>query len=366
MNSISNKKLGYQTLLIGGVVFISALGANAAGSSVSSSLVANSANVTKTAASAPATPAATPFKELPDTATAAEVNGVKISMKDINGAIDAIKKRQPSLADGSAAANAQLTKFRQDMLNDLVDFELLLQEAKKRNIKPDPKKVDSEIWQIKARFSGPDDFNQWLKATNQTEEELRQSTEDNLTVEELGNRLAVDVTVSDADLQKFYDDNKERFVVPDSILVSHILIAVDPKASDADKKKLEEKAQKILKQALAPGADFGALAAQNSDDKATANSGGSLGYLVRVDKGSWKPIVDAAFAAKIGKVIPNLVKSDFGYHIVDPIEKKQGRQLTLSDVRDEIKPMVLHQMVEERIDVEIKKLRASATIKTYI
>jgi peptidyl-prolyl cis-trans isomerase C len=358
MNDVLSYHL--RKLLVGSDVALTAFGAYAAEKPVTATVVADSKESAKPA------PVATPLKELPDDAAAAEVNGVKIPMKDINGAIDAIKKRQPNLADGSAAANAQLTKFRQDMLNDLVDFELLLQEAKKRNITPDPKKVDAEIWQIKGRFSGPDDFNQWLKATNQTEAELRQNTEDNLRVEELGNQIALDITVSDADLQKFYDDNKDRFIVPDSVLVSHILIAIDPKASDADKKKQEDKAQKVLKQALAPGADFGALAAQSSDDKATATTGGSLGLLVQVDKGSWKPIVDAAFAAKPGKVIPNLVKSDFGYHIVYPIEKKTGRQLTLDEVRDEIKPMVLHQMVEDRIDSEIKKLRAAATIKTYI
>jgi hypothetical protein len=172
MNCVSNKNLGYQTLLIGGAVLISALGANAAGSSAKPA--ASSANVAKTAASAPATtpaPAAASFKELPDTATAAEVNGVKISMKDINHAITSIKQREPSLADGSAAANGELTKFRQSMLHDLVDFELLLQEAKKRNIKPDPKKVDAEIWQIKAKFPTPDVYAQWLKMTGQTEDD---------------------------------------------------------------------------------------------------------------------------------------------------------------------------------------------------
>jgi parvulin-like peptidyl-prolyl isomerase len=243
---------------------------------------------------------------------------------------------------------------------------LLLQEAKTRHITPDPKKVDAEIWQIKAKFPTPDAYGQWLKASGQTEDELRQSTADNMTVEELGNQLSVDATVSDTDLQKFYNDNKDRFVVPDAVLVSHILIAVPQDASDADKKKLQDQAQKVLKEALKPGADFSALAAKYSDDKATADKGGNLGALVQVDKGSWKPIVDAAFAATPGKVIPKLVQSDFGYHIVDPVEKKPGRQLTLDEVRDDIKPMVLHQKVEAIIDAEIQKLRKTATIKTYI
>lgn len=369
MNCVSDKKhLGLQKLLVGGVVVLSTLAATAAEKPAASSAV-KSAGPAKAAASPQETvpaPAAVSWKELPDTATAAEVNGTKIFMKDINNAIDAIKKRQPSLSDGSAAANSELTKFRQSMLNDLIDFELLLQEAKKRNITPDPKKVDAELWQIKGKFPNPDIFNQWLQATDQTEAELRQSTVDNMAVEELGNQLSVDVTVSDADLQKFYDDNKDRFILPESVTVSHILIAVPQDASDADKQKLKDQADKVLKEALKPNADFSALAAKYSDDKATADKGGSLGALVQVGKGSWKPLVDAAFAANPGKVIPKLVETDFGYHIVDPIEKKPGRQLTLDEVRADIKPMVLHQKVEAVIDAEIQKLRQAATIKTYI
>ncbi len=369
MNYVLDKKsLGLQMLLAGGVVALCALGANAAEKPVTSSVV-TSAGLVKTATPAPApapAPAAVPFKELPDTATAAEVNGVKIPMKEINHVISYFQKSVPSLADGSAAANAALTKARQNILHDLVDFELQLQEANKRKITPDPKNVDVAIWQIKAKFPSPELFNQWLQATGQTEAELRQSTSDEMAVEELKTQWTVDVTVNDADLQKFYEDNKSRFVIPDSILVSHILIAVPQNASDADKKKLQDRAQKVLKLALASGADFGALAAKNSDDKATADKGGSLGALVLVDKGSWKPVVDAAFAATPGKVIPKLITSDFGYHIVDPIEKRPGRQLTLDEVRANIKPMVLDQEKADRIDSETKKLRAAATIKTYI
>lgn len=187
-----------------------------------------------------------------------------------------------------------------------------------------------------------------------------------MTVEAFGTQLSVDVTVSDDDLQQFYNANKDKFVIPDSVLVSHILIAVDPKSTDDQKKKLEVKAQGVLKQALSSGADFGALAQQYSDDKATATKGGSLGYLVKTDKGSWKPIVDAAFAAPPGKVIPHLVQSDFGFHIVKPVEMKPGRTLALDEVRDDVKNVVLHQKVEARINSEVAKLRAAATIKTYL
>jgi len=358
-----NKQSKYTAaLLAGGVLMIGAWGAGAADKPAAKPAATPTQ---KPAATQPA-PAAVTYKELPDTATAAEVNGVKIPMKDINTAIGALKQRDPRLADGSADANAELGKFQHDMLNDLVDFQLLLQEAKKRNITPDPKKVDAQIWQVRAKFPSEESYTKWLKEGGETEDSLRKTAVENMTVEELGSQLAVDVTVNDADLQKFYNDNKDSFVIPDSVLVSHILIAVKPDATDDEKKKLETKAQNVLKQALSSKGNFTELAAENSDDKATSAKGGNLGYLIQVDKGSWKPVVDAAFAGAPGKVVPNLVKSEFGYHIVKPMEKKAGRTLTLSEVRDEIKPMVLHQKVEVRIKQEIDKLRKSANIKTNI
>lgn len=363
MNCIlRSKSFCLRTFLIGGVVMVATLGANAAESHVTAVVSDNSTNTVKS----PAGVAAVPFKTLPDDATAAEVNGVKIPMKKINSTIASLEKQNPKLADGSAQANAVLTQYRQGMLNDLIDFQLLLQEAKERKIVPDSKNVDAAIWRIKRKFPTPGSFDQWLKATGKTETELRQSIVESMTVEVLGNKLSVDATVSDADLQKFYDDNKDRFAIPDSVAVSHILIAVPQDASDADKKKLQKEAESVLKLALKSGADFSALAAKYSDDKTSAGKGGSLGALVEVDKGSWKPIVDAAFAAKPGKVLDKLIKSDFGYHILDVISRKPGRTLTLNEVRTEIKPLVLHQKVEAAIDAEIKKLRKTATIKTFI
>ena len=367
MNCVSHKKkLRLQALLVGGVVTFAALGANAAVKHVTPPPTDNSANVVDPSSTAVA-PDAAPFKEYPDTFIAAEVNGVKIPMKDINEAISGIKQEEPSLADGSAAANAELTKFRQSMLHDLVDFQLLLQEAKNRNIVPDSKTVDAALWQIKAKFPSPEVYNQWLTSTGQTGVELRENIVNNMTVQELGDKLGVDVTVSDDDMLKFYNDNKANFVVPDSVVVNHILIAVPQGASDADKKTLKIKAERVLKEALKSDADFSALAAKYSDDPTSAKNGGSLGALVEVDKGSWKPVVDAAFAATPGKVIPKLITSDFGYHIVDPVEKKPGRLLPFDDdMRKQIKPIVLHQKVEVIVDLEIQKLRKTNTIKTFI
>ena len=129
---------------------------------------------------------------------------------------------------------------------------------------------------------------------------------------------------------------------------------------------MQDQAQKVLKEALKSGADFGELAKKYSDDKSSIDKGGSLGALVKVDKGSWQPVVDAAFAATPGKVIPKLITSDFGFHIILPIEKKPTQQLSLDDVRKDIKPMVLHQKVQAIIAAEIEKLRGTATIKTFI
>jgi peptidyl-prolyl cis-trans isomerase D len=125
--------------------------------------------------------------------------------------------------------------------------------------------------------------------------------------------LAAKVTVADADLKNYFDEQKtktpENFSQPEQRRISHILIAVsDPKDDAAAKSKAEA----LLKRAQA-GEDFAKLAKENSQDPGSASKGGDLGWSER--KVFVPPFADAAFAMKVGE-IRGPVKTQFGYHIL--------------------------------------------------
>jgi peptidyl-prolyl cis-trans isomerase D len=149
------------------------------------------------------------------------------------------------------------------------------------------------------------------------------------------NQDALTATTSvDADeVRRAYEANIKQYTTGEERAASHILIAVKPDASDADKAAAKQKAEALLAQAKANPAKFGELAKANSQDPGSAPQGGELGTFAR---GSMvKPFEDAVFAAKVGDIL-GPVQTDFGYHII----KVTG--ITPSKVRplDEVRPAI--------------------------
>lgn len=122
-------------------------------------------------------------------------------------------------------------------------------------------------------------------------------------------KLKNNIVVSDSDAMAYYQDNIDKYTSEEQRRVSHILIQGDDKA----------KAQKVLDK-LKAGADFSTLAKEDSEDVGSAQEGGSLGWIERdvMDPEFEK----AAFALKQPGEMTDLVKSEFGYHIIKLDELK--------------------------------------------
>ena len=146
--------------------------------------------------------------------------------------------------------------------------------------------------------------------------------------------------INDADVQRYYSDHQDQFRLPEQVKVSHILIKTigpdnkpDPKL-DAPAKA---KAEALLKQ-LKAGAKFADLAKKNSEDNAgpsggSAANGGSLGWIQR---GQMVPEFEkASFELPKGQT-SELVKSQFGYHIIHVDDKQEAHVRQLAEVKPEI------------------------------
>jgi peptidyl-prolyl cis-trans isomerase D len=144
--------------------------------------------------------------------------------------------------------------------------------------------------------------------------------------------------VTDADVQAYYNQHQDQYAVKEQVKVRHILIAApagDSKADAAAKAKAED----ILKQIKA-GGNFADLASKNSDDPGSKTQGGELGWM---DRGKTVPEFDkAAFTLAPGQT-SELVKTQFGYHILQVEEKKEAHQRPLAEVKAEILPVLEQQ-----------------------
>ncbi|HEY8037368.1 MAG TPA: SurA N-terminal domain-containing protein [Methylobacter sp.] len=140
--------------------------------------------------------------------------------------------------------------------------------------------------------------------------------------------IAKTIAVTDDKLKAFYEEQKDQYTTAERRKISHILFAINDKT---DEKTALEKALKA-KQELA-NKDFAALAAEVSDDKLTAKTGGDLGLF---NAGTMeKPFEDAASALKLGEV-SNPVKSAFGYHLIKVTELVPGEIKPFDSVKNEV------------------------------
>ncbi len=141
------------------------------------------------------------------------------------------------------------------------------------------------------------------------------------------------VTVSEADIKAAYDSHQDKYRQGAERRASHILILADKAAPEAKVAEAKAKAEGLLAQLKKNPKDFAKLAKENSQDPGSAAKGGDLDWFAR--GAMVKPFEEAAFSMKEGE-ISSVVRSDFGFHIIQLTGIRGDKGKSLADVRGEI------------------------------
>src|SRR6202051_91809 len=171
-------------------------------------------------------------------------------------------------------------------------------------------------------------------------------------------KTAAATTVTDQDLQSYYDQHRDEFRVPEQVKVTHILIKTPlptPGAKEDEKAIADAraKAEDVLKQVKA-GGDFAKLAEKYSDDPGSAKSGGELGWIGR---GRTVPEFEkAAFSLGKGQT-SDLIKSSYGFHIIRVEDKQEAHLKSLAEVKNEI-----HEKVKQQKSTKAAESAANALL----
>jgi peptidyl-prolyl cis-trans isomerase D len=173
-------------------------------------------------------------------------------------------------------------------------------------------------------------------------------------------KMLAQTQVTQQDLASYYDQHRDEYRVPEQVNVRHILFKtpapgpdgkVDQKAVDAARAKAED----VLKQVKA-GGNFADLAKKYSEDT-TAKEGGVLGWIGR---GTTVPEFEkAAFSLPKGGT-SDLVKSNFGFHIIHVDDKQEAHVKTLDEVKSQIEPLIKQQKAGEAAQHAADQLLADA------
>lgn len=145
--------------------------------------------------------------------------------------------------------------------------------------------------------------------------------------------------VSQQEIQQYYTAHQKDYEMPDQVKVRHILIKVPSGADAKADAAAKAKAQDLLKQ-IKGGANFADLAKKNSDDPGSKEQGGELGF---IKHGVTVPEFDkAAFALNPGQT-SDLVKTQYGYHIIQAEEKQVAHTQSLAEVTPIIQSILIRQ-----------------------
>jgi peptidyl-prolyl cis-trans isomerase C len=249
-------------------------------------------------------------------------------------------------------------QYRREAIDQLVDDELLWQEAVRLGLVAGPAQVEAAVAEGRARYPAPGEFARRLERAGLTEETYpawarRQASIQNL----LAGRLGA-VAVTDAEVHAHYLEHPESYTTPLELRMRHVLRQSDAGAPPDERARARAEAEEVRKLAVA-GRDLGALARERSQDP-TAAAGGDLGWVAR---GTMVPEFEAAAFALPDGGISGVVETVFGFHVVQVQARRGGEPVPEARVQGEIREGLLARKRTDAVQDLLGDLRAKAKIQ---
>ena len=304
----------------------------------------------------------------------ARVNGVDIESKYIEFRLSQIMKLALKKAKRPLTVKEK-NSIVKDLIEKEVVRELVNQQGEKENLKIDHELIEKELKLLRAGYASEEEFNNALKSRNINLEEIKKSMQIEINARQLLNaEIKGKVNISDNEVKKYYEDNKPRFQRPEAYHTRHILAAYFPPEAlrnqtieELKKNKeyftriAEEKIDKVIKE-LKKGANFVELAKNLSDDESSRENGGDLDFI-------YKGIFETSFDEAVEKLNPGetseKIKTRFGFHVIQLIEKRPSEMAPFNEMKSEIQKYLFLEEAKKNVSSYIEKLKQTADIKTF-
>jgi len=214
-------------------------------------------------------------------------------------------------------------------LSQMLEELLIKKEASARGIKVPEKEVQERINDIKKQFEDEEKFQNFLTLRKMTLGDLKEQ----IRLDILKRKMIIKdkkIKISSKQIKEFFENNKEKFAIPEQVKLRDILVKTQKEAEDL-----------IL--AIKAGAEFSTLCKAKSLDTATKDNGGDLGYFTRGVLA--KEIEDIVFNLKEGEIAPP-VKTKSGWHVIQVVEKRDATPAKLDkEIKEQIREFLLNQQI---------------------
>lgn len=318
--------------------------------------------------------------------TLAIVNGEPLMSSEFDRIIEPILSQQKALMPLSEQTEAKTNELKNKVLEEKIAQMLLYQEAKKQKIKVSKRELDAAIDQVKKRFPSEEAFKEEMKREGVSQAEFEKRIEEQMMSMKLVEKEVKNKATrpTDAEVKAFYDKVRATMkgeklnlskdeeaavgtvamylkrMTSEQVRVRQIFIKCD-KTANADERKAALSRVNTVKKELAKGGNFADLSAKYSEDKALRERKGDMGAIIKGDL--TKELENAVFSMTVGNYTKEPIKTDYGYHFLRVEGMNAGQSFTYDDIKNELAEVVYQQKAKEAYDNWVNTLKAKANIK---
>ena len=246
------------------------------------------------------------------------------------------------------------------VLDKLIEEKLIDQEVKKSGIKVTSKEIEATLEEVKRRNAATqEDLEKALKTEGLTLETYKKQIEKGIQRQKLIQwSVKVEAKAGEEELKDFYKRNIDRYATNETYRTSHILFIIPKEATPEAMAEVRKKAKKVLEK-IKEGEDFEEMARLHSED-ASSKNGGDLGYFKR---GELVPAFErAALRLKVGEV-SELVRTEFGFHIIKLVDRKGTEPLPFEEVKEKVRADYQESEMEKAFRQYITTLKEKSIIE---
>ncbi len=276
------------------------------------------------------------------------------------------------LFKANAAARGQAVqeapeRIEQQLLDRLVTVEVLKAKSTAEDRTKATNRADKVASEIKSKSGATGNWERQLKAAGLTPEKFMKELLERAIVEEVMEReVKAFVTITAEQAKKFYNENSDRFMAPEMVRISHILITTQDTTTgqpytESQKQAARAKADKVYERAKA-GEDFTKLVKEISDDVVSREKDGEYKF----PRGGMVPEVEAASFSLQANQISDVVTSPYGYHIIKLLEKIPAQKVDYAKVEERIKESLMMMELEKQMPAYLKKVKTEAGVEILL
>lgn len=288
------------------------------------------------------------------------VNETPITRRDLK--IEAALLKTEMRNRNRSLSNNQMARLSRGLVENLIERELLYQQALHRKLKIQNRWIDKAVAELKRDLGNEAAYLAYLKSAELNEKQLRMRLKKGLIVRRLLRRDVIrQIKVSEAEMQAFYRKYPEFFKRQERIRVRQIMIGFDSQKTPTQREEALLRIQAVQHK-LSQGENFTALALKYSEDTSKAR-GGDLGYLERSQM--IKPLANAAFSLKPGEV-SEIIETRLGYHLIKVVDKIPSSQMAYRNARTKIERTLRRNKEKAAAQKYLARLKRKATIQRIV